>query len=170
VAVAALIISVLALLASGASVLYARRQAIHAGAVAAIEMQRSHAELTPLLTLRPDREYHDDPNAHDTSINITNGASFSLQRISARAITDRPDKHAIIAIANSNNDWVSDESVLVLDRLDPGQTRSFKVVLAWDGERSQSGVLSLEVHDAAGESWIIEAELEFPSSPTMYAW
>ena len=164
--VAALIISILALLASAASVVYIRRQAIHASQAVTIEKDRRRAERTPTLVVRPEEKTHDDPNEHEATINVTNTAPFALQNITAQAVTDRPGKYAILAVNTGGGR--THRAPLPIEALAPGQTTIFNVLLAHEGARSKAGIVLLTVHDASGDEWVIEAELGFPHSPRSF--
>jgi hypothetical protein len=166
--IAAFVISVCALLASAASVIYIRRQAVHASEVASIERQRSHAERTPDLEVRPTLDKHDDPTEHPAEIVLTNRNGFALHRISVRPILDRPGKPAIVGIQGALR--APNPAVrLPIERLDPGQSTTFEVVLAPERARTKCGIVQFTVHDREDVEWIIETELHFGRSPRAWA-
>ena len=164
--IAAFVVSLLALCASAVSVIYTRSQAKHAGVVAGIERERSRVERTPDLRVKPSNERHDDPNEHETAIELTNGAEFALHSIDVAAITDRPGKTAILAVSTESGR--AQRVRLPIAELRAGQTTSFDVWLMHAGARDATGVLQFTVRDAQGDEWVIEREIAFPPSPNAY--
>ena len=160
-AIAAFVISVLALLASGGSVWYARTQSVHAGTVAEIETHRSHVERTPTVIAQPAYEHDDDSNQHLAPVDVRNTTSFALHRVTISAIADRMDKRAIINVAEESR---------YIDVIPPGDSTRINVWLAYAGERSETGLLRFIVHDKSGDRWTLEVEIEFPYSITNSVW
>jgi hypothetical protein len=158
-AIAAFVISVLALLTSSASVWYIRLQAKHAGEIIKIEKIRIHAETTPTLTAKPSHDWHNDLNEHLTPVDVTNTSGYTLYDVAISAISDRPDKYAIIRV---------DEETQNISILVPGETQTIRVWLAHLGARAEVGILRFSMHNKEGDEWQIETELSFPQSPHAY--
>lgn len=149
-AIAALAISVIALLLSGASVWYART-------VTHIEKRRHHVEQTPSLIVNPGYDFEDTENQHLAPVDITSTTSFALRDVVISAVLDRPDKNAILNV---------DAESRHIDAIAQGETVTIQVLLAYAGGRTSTGVLRFHVHNKPGDEWILEYELEFPHSPT----
>jgi hypothetical protein len=166
-AVAAFVISILALIASVLSALYTRKQAEHAGVLAKIEKRRSHKERTPSVVVKPVHEFDRDINEHLAPVDVTNMAGFDLHNITVVAVEGRPEKTAIIGVGipGEGASRRDDQPMRLPGILKAGATTSFDVLLAYGGHRTDWGVLRFVVEDKDGDSWPIEVEVHFPAPP-----
>ena len=167
VAIAAFILSAIAIVISGVSVWYVRQQTDSQKAVEKIERRRHHAERTPALTANPVNTLHDNLAEHLAPVNLTNTAAFDLHNVTAQVVLDRPGQTAIIAISTDSGER-STEPVPVLDVLRSGATARFDVVLGAEKSRAKGGVVRFVVEDVDGDSWPVELEMDFPHSPKAY--
>jgi hypothetical protein len=94
-AVAALIVSIVALVVAGASAFYARQQARSAEGTRRIDASRRHGELTPVLIAEyvPPDETRDGERP---GVRLTNRGPLDLDRIEVEAVPSPRAKDAVI--------------------------------------------------------------------------
>ena len=166
--VAALTVSIIALVASIASAWYARQQAKAAQATRQIEQDRRHEELTPMII----GQYVAAEQASQLpGVRLTNRGPLDLERIDIQTIPAHRREEAVV---EGIHDPLTDGTLPILQTglMRRHESWAFKVVPVRDGDGlGRGGVLGLRCtcHAAGHEPWLVTLEVEFPSPPRV-AW
>jgi len=171
--VAALVLSVVAVLVAGASAWYTRRQAVSAEGVRRIESARRQDELRPILV----GEYvaaSDTRDGQRPGVKLTNNGPLDLDRVDVAVVpAHRAHEAAIEGIYDYRTGGTA--PVHETGRLRRGESWTFDVIPARhvvDGghelDRSGTATFRCTCHAAGYEPWEDIVSVDFPGTPWVY--
>ncbi len=171
-AIAAFILSILAIGIATASAWYTRRQAISTEGVQRTEAARRHDELQPVLI----GEYVQASDTRDGQrpwVKLTNRGPLDLDRVEVQAIpAHRADEAAIEGIY----DHGTGETATVHESgpIRRGEPWTFDVIPARDLvdgvnlERGGTASFRCACHAAGNEPWVVIVSVDFPATPRIH--
>jgi hypothetical protein len=171
-AVAALVLSVVAVLLAAASAWFTRRQAVSAEGVRGIEMARRHDELHPSLS----GEYVDDSDTREEQrpgVKLTNHGPLDLDRVDVAVIpANRAHEAAIEGIYDYRTRGTAPAHETGILRR--GESWVFEVIPARDVVEGQevyrggTARFRCTCRAAGHESWDCIVSVEFPGTPQVF--
>lgn len=173
-AIAAFILSAVAVFIALASANYTRRQAITAEDTRAIEADRRHTELAPRLQaeyIPADRMR----NGERPGVRLTNRGSLDLERIVVEMVpAPRTGEAALEGIYDPLTDGPT--AVQETGRLRPGDAwTALEVIPAMEdmspGQRVRGGPASFRCtcYASGHQPWTVVVDVEFPGQPRVFA-
>jgi hypothetical protein len=172
-AVAALVLSVVAILVAGASAWYTRRQAVSTEGARRIEGARRHDELRPVLVA----EYvgaSDTRDGQRPGVKLTNHGPIDLDRVDVEVIpAHRAHEAAIKGIYDYSTDGTT--PVHETGRLRRGESWTFDVIPTQDTvdgghllDRGGAAQFRCTCQSAEYEPWVTIVSVDFPGAPWVY--